>query len=693
MVQEFLLQSDKGMNGKWFRGAHRVICSTAFLAAFLFATAACGSSDAPAAVTAGSTSTQESRLSGKQSTPSPTARSESSTTGGTSRDPLQPTASKPGSESGSQGSSSSAGAPLPVADASPTLDPTPTPTPAPPPGERDRAALIAFYQATDGDNWKLNGRWLSDEPLDQWQGVTTNQEGAVTGLSLADNRLTGEIPPEFGNLLSLAELDLSGNQLSGCIPVGLYYEGQLTRAYIKPIKVCAEADRENLVAVFKAMGKKEHPGPIGTWPGVSLDQSGRVKTLDLDNPYNPYLVPVVPELARLSKLQALRLRGSGELPPELGMLSNLEYLSIRGVVGVRGGGLTGKIPPELGDLSNLTYLSLTGNQLSGEIPPELGKLRNLTSLHLRRNQLSGEIPAELGQLSNLLFVTLTRNPLSWSGCLRYAWYDWTGACSAASSRISQQQAGQEFRALAALFEDLGGPYWYREDMEHWLSDKPLGEWAGVGTDDKGYVVSLSLRDKVKGILPAELGDLTYLRTLDIRGSRGRLNRGSLEGGIPKELGNLSHLSILIINGLDGAACQCSIPSELFNLTNLRILDLSRNQLTGEIPEELGTLTNLRGLRLMDNQFSGTVPAELGNLTELQHLELSSGSKIRSREGYPRDQLTGEIPQEVWDLPKLNHLALEWLPTYSLRDGYGCVPAELKDRLYTVHSSYSSLRFC
>ena len=494
MVQEFLLQSDKGMNGKWFRGAHRLICSTAFLAAFLFATAACGSSDAPAAVTAGSTSTQESRLSGKQSTPSPTARSESSTTGGTSRDPLQPTASKPGSESGSQGSSSSAGAPLPVADASPTLDPTPTPTPAPPPGERDRAALIAFYQATDGDNWKLNRRWLSDEPLDQWQGVTTNQEGAVTGLSLADNRLTGEIPPEFGNLLSLAELDLSGNQLSGCIPVGLYYEGQLTKANIEPIKVCAEADRENLVAVFKAMGKEEHPGAIGTWPGVRLDQSGHVKTLDLDNPNNRrnrQVVPVVPELGRLSKLQALRLRGSGELPPELGMLSNLEYLSIRGV---RGGGLTGKIPPELGDLSNLTHLSLSVNQLSGEIPPELGKLRNLTFLYLGGNQLSGEIPAELEQLSNLVFVTLAKNLVS--GCFPYAWYDSRGpllACSAASSRISQQQAGQEFRALAALFEDLGGPEWERKYREHWLSDKPLGEWAGVGTDDKGYVVSLSLR--------------------------------------------------------------------------------------------------------------------------------------------------------------------------------------------------------
>lgn len=666
------------MNGKWFHSAPRFICSTAVLAAFLFATVACGSSDAPedsetsvggspssASVTAGSTRTQEPRLSGKQSTPSPTARPESSTTRGASREPLQPTASKPGSESVSQDSSSSADASVPVAPASPAPDPTPSPTPAPPPGERDRAALVTFYEATNGDNWKLNRRWLSDEPLDQWQGVTTDKEGAVTQLLLPDNRLTGEFPPEFGNLLSLVELDLSGNQLSGCIPVRLYYEGQLggyrSQVNNEPIKACAEPDRENLVAVFKAMGKEELPGAIGTWPGVSVDQSGYVKTLDLfPSGRLPEPTPVVPELGRLSKLQALRLRGSGELPPELGSLSNLKYLSIRY------GGLTGEIPPELGNLSNLTYLSLSSNDLSGEIPSELAKLRNLAILSLSGNQLSGEIPAELGQLSSLIFANVDNV----SGCIPSNWPLNRGSlpvCSAASGRISQQQADQEFRALAALFEDLGGSEWARGLRENWLSDKPLGEWVGVWTDDKGYVVSLFLYGELKGTLPPELGDFTYLRTLDINN-----HRGSLTGGIPKELGNLSHLSYLRITGMKEGG---SIPVELSNLSNLRALILSGNQLTGEIPQELGTLSHLRRLRLAGNQLGGTVPRELGNLSELQHLDLSG------------NQLTGEIPQEVWDLPKLNELALEGT------HDYGCAPTKLKDQLYTVHRTNLSLRFC
>ena len=283
---------------------------------------------------------------------------------------------------------------------------------------------MAFYQATGGENWKLNRRWLSDSPLDQWQGVATNQEGAVTRLILPDNRLTGEIPPAFenlralaeldlagnqltgeippgfGNLLALTGLDLSGNQLNGCLPVALYYDGRLalpgSKVEIEPITACPDADRENLAAVFEAMGLQEHSGPIGTWPGVWVDQSGYVKALDLLYPSVPFApslypeVPVVVELTRLSRLQALRLQATGELPPELGKLSNLQHLRVREGVS---GGVTGEIPPELGNLSNLTHLDLFGN-LSGEIPAELGRLSNLTRLNL--NQSQGEMRRGMG---------------------------------------------------------------------------------------------------------------------------------------------------------------------------------------------------------------------------------------------------------------------------------------------------------
>ena len=32
----------------------------------------------------------------------------------------------------------------------------------------ERAALIALYKATDGDNWKDNTNWCSDKPITEW---------------------------------------------------------------------------------------------------------------------------------------------------------------------------------------------------------------------------------------------------------------------------------------------------------------------------------------------------------------------------------------------------------------------------------------------------------------------------------------------------------------------------------------------
>ena len=82
----------------------------------------------------------------------------------------------------------------------------------------DRAALLALYNATDGPNWSDNTNWLSDRPLGDWYGVTTDDEGRVIWLMLGGNQLSGEIPPELGSLANLETLELPDNQLSGEIP-------------------------------------------------------------------------------------------------------------------------------------------------------------------------------------------------------------------------------------------------------------------------------------------------------------------------------------------------------------------------------------------------------------------------------------------------------------------------------------------
>ena len=50
--------------------------------------------------------------------------------------------------------------------------------------ETDREALVALYNATSGPNWNINDNWLSDVPVSEWFGVTTDDNGLVTELDL-----------------------------------------------------------------------------------------------------------------------------------------------------------------------------------------------------------------------------------------------------------------------------------------------------------------------------------------------------------------------------------------------------------------------------------------------------------------------------------------------------------------------------
>ena len=96
--------------------------------------------------------------------------------------------------------------------------------------------LTALYDATGGDDWYDNTNWLSDADIREWYGVTTDDEGYITGLKLYENDLSGEIPAELGQLARLQSLYLYGNSLTGCIPANL--EDQLTDTELGGLSYC-----------------------------------------------------------------------------------------------------------------------------------------------------------------------------------------------------------------------------------------------------------------------------------------------------------------------------------------------------------------------------------------------------------------------------------------------------------------------
>ena len=136
------------------------------------------------------------------------------------------------------------------------------------------------------------------------------------------------------------------------------------------------------------------------------------------------------------------------------------------------------------------------------------------------------------------------------------------------------------------------------------STATFGNWAGVRTDDCGRVTWLcplgcysDVTNTLAGTLPRELGDLSKLQHLELRGT-------GLTGTIPPELGNLRDLRQLWIigTGMSGA-----IPPELASLGQLTRLHLHDNSLTGAIPDLRG-MSRLRTFYAFNNRLTGLPPS-------------------------------------------------------------------------------------
>ena len=268
--------------------------------------------------------------------------------------------------------------------------PTPTPTPNPTPennqtntSDSEREALIDFYKATNGDNWKNNENWCSDKPLKEWYGIKTSNSGLVQTIDLRDNQLSGIIPESIGKLKSLKQLYLHVNQLSGSIPESI---GNL----------------ENLNEL--CLGSNQLSGNIP-------DTIGNLKNLTNLHLDSNQLSGKIPEsIGNLNKLELLYLYGnqlSGDLPESIGNLTQLMYLHIGD------NQFSGSIPKSIGNLNKLEQLCLSNNQFSGNIPETIGNLINLGGwLEFSDNQFSGSIPESIGNLSKVVCLQLFNNQLS-----------------------------------------------------------------------------------------------------------------------------------------------------------------------------------------------------------------------------------------------------------------------------------------
>lgn len=197
-------------------------------------------------------------------------------------------------------------------------------------------------------------------------------------------------------------------------------------------------------------------------------------------------------------------------------------------------------------------------------------------------------------------------------------------------QISREtQLAIEREALIELYMKGGGVNWNSDwgYSLNWCTSQPLSVWAGVTTNESGYVKELYIHG-YSGYLPASIGVFSHLHTLVIV--------GHIIGEIPVEIGKLSELEILYLSGdaLGNGSLTGSIPIEVFSLSHLKELSFPQNTLTGGINADFGKLKELEVLNLENNRLTGTLPKELAQCEHLRYVNLKN------------NRLSGVIPEEI-----------------------------------------------
>nr|GMD65766.1 LRR receptor-like serine/threonine-protein kinase [Ipomoea batatas] len=413
------------------------------------------------------------------------------------------------------------------------------------------------------------------------------------------NNIVGSLPSSFGDLNSLGYLDLSNNNLTGELPQKL-----VTDCYF--LYLLKLSNNKFQGQIF--------PGAIHTF---------ELAVLQLDN--NNFV---------------------GKIPDSLSTLSFcLETLDLSN------NHLHGELPKWIGNMTYLLHLSVYSNQLEGPFPTQFCMLEDIQLLDISDNKLSGSIPSCFNP------ETITHFYLS---------NNWFGGqltdpfCNNSSSLRTLDLSRNNFRGT----------------IPKWISDLV------------GLIILLLKGNHFEGIIPNQLCQLTDLSILD-------LSCNNLTGSIPRCLGEMMtsdglgsfntdltseeidnpmtdatdsyletskfamtfHLPLATIfnnefNIIDNQNIRAEFTTKLqahsfqgIVLEYMSGIDLSCNQLTGNILPDLGNLSKIYALNLSHNNLTGSIPITLSGLAKIESLDLSY------------NKLNGRIPAQL--------IALNFLEVFSV----------------------------
>jgi len=254
-------------------------------------------------------------------------------------------------------------------------------------------ALLVFFLALDGPNWRRKQNWQEEADCCTWQGINCEPSmNRVNQIQLSNNNLRGSLPRDFIKELDfLHTIVLAQNQISGELPdmpsTSLenfhvshnWLGGELSADWIKSLptlkSMSVEANRISGGLPYGYLSQLH-----------TLDIANNSFTGELPRDFGFYLID----------LRADNNKFSGSLPTEIEQSPRINRLDLHN------NQFTGPLP-NLEFNRDLQYFDVSINKFEGEFPSAFGDMDRLGVLKAQRNQFT-------------FFLTNTRRPMELRVC-------------------------------------------------------------------------------------------------------------------------------------------------------------------------------------------------------------------------------------------------------------------------------------